>query len=354
MLAYLFAAILAHVFAVTLTPLAMRAARRFGFMDVPNTRLKTHTLAIPYLGGVALFVAFMFATLIAKFVALPETGMAPWPYGLEKGRGIYAILLGGMIALVLGLVDDKKALSPGVKFLGQIAGACVLVAVGLRLRFVRPDWLAVPLTILWVVAITNAMNFVDIMDGLAASVSAAAALVFFAFALQGERYNDALAAAALFGACLGFLGWNWAPAKVYMGDAGSHFLGFSLAAISLNLRYSHQNELAVFSPLVILGLPIFDVLLMTVIRVRKGIAPWKGSPDHIPLRLSALGFSKPRVVVVLSGLTLGLGMVVFGASFLTLQAALLVWAMLGIVGLVAAFWLMGIAMPHDVRKGAKH
>lgn len=353
MLAYLFAAILAYLVAVALTPLAMRTARRLGFMDAPNTKLKTHAQAIPYLGGVAIFVAFLTATLATKFFVMPELGMPSWPLGLDKGRGVYAILLGGLIALTLGLVDDKKALGPGTKFFFQVLGACVLVAVGLRLRFVRPDWLAIPLTVLWVVAITNAMNFVDIMDGLAASVSAAAALVFFAFALNGGRHNDALAAAALLGACLGFLGWNWAPAKVYMGDAGSHFLGFSLAAISLNLRYSHQNELAVFSPLIILGLPIFDVLLMMVIRTRKGIPPWKGSPDHIPLRLRALGYSKERVVLTLSGLTLGLGAVVFGASFISLQAALLVWAALGVLGLVAALWLMSISMPHDTPKGAR-
>jgi UDP-GlcNAc:undecaprenyl-phosphate GlcNAc-1-phosphate transferase len=224
----------------------------------------------------------------------------------------------------------------------------LLVVFGLRVRFVSSDWLSVPLTILWVVTVTNALNFVDILDGLAASVCAAAALVFWAFAQHGGRDNDALAAAALAGACLGFLPYNWRPARIYMGDAGSHFLGFTLAAISLNLKYSHQNELAVFSPLVILFLPLFDLALMIVIRTRKGIPPWKGSPDHAPLRLKALGLSVPAVALVLSLLTLSLGMLVYGASFLTLNDALLFWAGLAAAGLVFAVWLMGIRMPHDV------
>jgi UDP-GlcNAc:undecaprenyl-phosphate GlcNAc-1-phosphate transferase len=243
-------------------------------------------------------------------------------------------------------LDDKKALGPGLKFLGQILGALVLVACGLRVRFVDGP-LSAALTVLWVVTVTNALNFVDILDGLAASVAVAAAAAFWGFALHGGRLDDALAAAALGGACLGFLPYNWRPARVYMGDAGSHFLGFTLSAISLNLRYSHQNELAVFSPLVILALPLFDLALMIVIRTRKGIPPWKGSPDHVPLRLKALGWSVPRVALTLSLTTLGLGALVLGASFLALRQALLVWAVLGVAAVMLAAWFISIRMPHD-------
>jgi UDP-GlcNAc:undecaprenyl-phosphate GlcNAc-1-phosphate transferase len=276
-----------------------------------------------------------------------SVGFAHWPFDLDRARGIYAIGFGGLLALALGLLDDRKALGPGLKFFGQMAGAAVLVISGLRVRFVTQEWLSVPLTVLWVVTVTNALNFVDILDGLAASVCAASAFVFWAFALHGDRPNDAVAAAALAGACLGFLPYNWKPARIYMGDAGSHFLGFTLAAISLNLRYSHQNGLAVFSPLVILFLPLFDLGLMIVVRTRKGIPPWKGSPDHVPLRLKALGLPVPGVALLLSGLTFLLGALVYGASFLSLPRALVVWVGLAVLALAAGAWLMSIRMPHD-------
>jgi UDP-GlcNAc:undecaprenyl-phosphate GlcNAc-1-phosphate transferase len=133
-----------------------------------------------------------------------------------------------------------------------------------------------------------------------------------------------------------------------MGDAGSHFLGFTLAAISLNLRYSHQNGLAVLSPLVILFLPLYDLALMIVLRTRKGIPPWKGSPDHVALRLKVKGLSVPRIAGLLSALTFALGMLVYAASFMDLGVALWVWGGLAVLALAAAAWLMGIRMPHDV------
>jgi len=338
----------AGLLSAAFTPLAIRVAWATGFLDRPSTPLKTQRAPVAYLGGPAIALAFGAAVLLLKFTLDPSGGFAPWPLGLEKGRGVYAIGLGGSLALALGLLDDRKALGPGTKFMWQVAGALVLVLCGLRVRFVSQTWLSLGLTVLWVVTVTNALNFVDILDGLAGSVCCAAAVVFWIFALHGGRPNDALAAAALAGACLGFLPFNWKPARVYMGDAGSHFLGFTLAAISLNLRYSHQNGLAVLSPLVILFLPLYDLALMIVLRTRKGIPPWKGSPDHVALRLKALGLSVPQVAGLLSALTFALGMLVYAASFLDLKAALWVWGGLAALALAAAAWLMGIRMPHDV------
>jgi UDP-GlcNAc:undecaprenyl-phosphate GlcNAc-1-phosphate transferase len=340
---------IAGILAACCTPLAIRLAWATGFLDKPTSPLKTQREPVAYLGGLAIALAFGAAVLLLKFTLMRSSGFAPWPFGLDWGRGVYAIGLGGLLALGLGLLDDKNALSPGVKFAGQLAGAGLLVAFGLRVRFITQQWISVPVTVLWVVTVTNALNFVDILDGLAASVCGASALVFWAFALHGGRDNDALAAAALAGACAGFLPFNWRPARIYMGDAGSHFLGFTLAAISLNLRYSHQNGLAIFSPLVILFLPLFDLGLMIVIRSRKGIPPWKGSPDHAPLRLKALGFSVPQVALILSGLTFTLGMLVYGASFLPLRLALFIWCGLALLAAAAGAWLMRIRMPHDVR-----
>jgi UDP-GlcNAc:undecaprenyl-phosphate GlcNAc-1-phosphate transferase len=348
MTAFSSALILAFLLCLALTPLAMRLATRLDILDYPNTALKTHAKPVPYLGGLAIFAAFAVSLILCKFIFIPAQLGDQWILNLQELRGIYAILAGGLAALLLGLVDDVRALSPKIKFLGQLLASLMLVFFGLRLRFVDNFWFSAALTIFWVSGVTNAMNFVDIMDGLCAGVGGIAALGFFLFALHAGRDNDALSAAALAGACYGFLAFNFAPAKVYMGDAGSHFIGFSLAAISLNLSYSHQNFLAVFSPLLILGLPIFDLLLMSVIRTRKGIAPWKGSPDHIPLRLRALGLSKVKTVLILYAATALLAAGVYLASFLENREALLVWAAVGLGSVVLGAWFMSIEMPHDL------
>jgi UDP-GlcNAc:undecaprenyl-phosphate GlcNAc-1-phosphate transferase len=344
---YLVALILALALSAALTPLAMALAVKTGFLDRPNTALKTHAKPIPYLGGLAICAAATLAALAVKAKYFPAEGEAPWPLGLERMRGVYAVLAGAGAAMLLGLVDDKKVLSPAVKFGGQILASLILVWAGLRVRFVDNSLFSGVLTVFWVVTVTNAVNFIDIMDGLAAGCGALASLAFFAFALHAGRMNDALLALALAGSCLGFLIYNHAPAKVYMGDAGSHFIGFALAGIALNLQYSHQNHLAVFSPLVILALPLFDLMLMTVIRTRKGIPPWKGSPDHVPLRLKALGWDKRRVVWTLWAVTAGLGALTYLSSFLSDRQALLAWGGLALAAVFVAAWLMSIEMPHD-------
>jgi UDP-GlcNAc:undecaprenyl-phosphate GlcNAc-1-phosphate transferase len=344
---YAVALAIAFILCLGLTPLFMGLARRLDFMDRPNTALKVHKAPIPYLGGLAIFLAFAVTMVTLKLKFFPDTLAEPWPLSLQLLKGVYAVLVGGGVALLLGLVDDAHALSPKVKFAGQVAGACLLVALGIRVRFVEAGWLSALLTVFWVVTVTNAMNFVDIMDGLCAGVGGIAALGFLLFSINADRFNDSIAAASLAGACFGFLGWNFSPAKVFMGDAGSHFIGFSLAAISLNLNYSHKNDLAVFSPMLILALPLFDLMLMTVIRSRKGIPPWKGSPDHIPLRLRALGLGKEATVLTLYAATALGCAVVYAASFLSNRGALLVWGGLGLMGIFLGAWLMGIVMPHD-------
>ncbi len=328
------------------TPLAMAAARRLGFLDRPNTALKRHEKPVPYLGGLAIFASFSLALTGSKFFLFPHpTGL--WPAALDVFKGVYAIWLGALLSTLLGLVDDARALSPSAKFGGQLVAALALVWCGIHIRFVPQPWLAVVLTLLWVVGVSNAMNFVDILDGLAAGGAGIAALGFFLFSQHVGRDNDSIAALALAGACAGFLVFNFAPARIYMGDAGSMMLGFVLAAISLNETYSRQNLLAVLSPLLILSLPVFDVLLMSVIRTRKGIPPWKGSPDHIPLRLRHLGFSKRATALILYAATAALSLLAYGASFLPGRDAVLVWALVGLSAFLAGAWLMGIPMPHD-------
>jgi UDP-GlcNAc:undecaprenyl-phosphate GlcNAc-1-phosphate transferase len=344
--AFGFTLLAGFVGSLVLTPLAIRAARRWRILDSPNTALKTQDRPIPYLGGLALFGGFALSLVVSKAFFFPHPA-GLWPAALDVFKGVVSIFLGAFLCTTLGLVDDRWVLSARVKFMGQVAAALILVLSGLRLRFVPEVPLSILLTVLWVVGVSNALNFVDIMDGLAAGVAALAAGTFFLFSLHAGRFNDSIAALALAGSCLGFLGYNFRPARIYMGDAGSLFLGFTLAALALNEQYSHQNGLAVLSPLLILALPLFDVALMTVIRLRRGIRPWQGSPDHVPLRLKALGWDTRAVVLILYAVTAALGLAAYGASFLSEAHALLAWLVLGALGLAVAGWLMSIRMPYE-------
>jgi len=249
-------------------------------------------------------------------------------FGLRQA--VQLMYLVAFLSLALGLVDDARVLSPKTKLAGQVLIALLLVALGLRVRFVHEPWLSAMLTVFWVVAISNAINFIDIMDGLAAGVSSIAALGFFIFSVAAGRPNDSIAALALAGAAAGFLVFNFAPAKVYMGDAGSLFLGFTLSAIAINERYTRSNRFSVFIPLLILALPLFALALMSLIRPRKGIAPWRGSPDHIPLRLRALGFSKVKTVLTLYVATALLCLLAYGVHLLKDSHAMLAWGALGV------------------------
>jgi len=246
------------------------AALQLGLVDKPDGRLKKQENATPYLGGLAVFIAFLFT--VGVFT--------------DFGPEILGLLLSGSIALVVGLLDDFGAMTPTQKLLGQTLAALVLVKSGtyIKLDFL-PLWIAIPLTVLWVLAVTNALNIIDILDGLAAGVSAIAAVSIAIANFMAGRSGVGFLCIVLTGAILGFLRHNFYPAKIYLGDAGSLFIGFMLAALSMNAGYTRANLLAVISPVFILGIPLFDLSLVTWIRWRKGIPVTKGSPDHFALRL---------------------------------------------------------------------
>jgi UDP-GlcNAc:undecaprenyl-phosphate GlcNAc-1-phosphate transferase len=193
---------------------------------------------------------------------------------------------------MVGLIDDFGAMTPLQKLLGQTLAALVLIKSGIyiKLEFL-PIWVAIPLTVLWILAVSNAMNIIDIMDGLASGVSVIAALSIAIANFMAGRSAVAFLSLVLAGSVLGFLRHNFHPAKIYLGDAGSLFIGFMLAALSMNAGYTRANLLAVVSPILILGIPIFDLMLVMWIRWRRGIPMMKGSPDHFALRLRRMKLS---------------------------------------------------------------
>lgn len=293
MIRYLVGFILSFIFALCWTPILRQAALQLGIVDKPDGKLKKHEDAIPYLGGVAVFAAYLLTIGVLTDFEDKET---------------LGLLLSGCIALLVGLIDDFGALTPKQKMLGQFLAALVLIKSGtfIKLTFL-PVWVAIPLTVLWIVAVTNAFNIIDIMDGLASGVAAVAAVSIATANYLAGRDSQAFLAAVLAGAAIGFLRHNFHPARIFLGDAGSMFMGFMLAALSMNAGFTRVNPLAVISPILILGIPLFDLLLVMFIRWRKGIPVTKGSPDHFALRLRRCNLSirETAVTTYIVGILLG-------------------------------------------------
>ncbi len=282
---YMLIFLTALVIAAGGTPLLRRLAPRLGFMDQPSAR-KVHSVPIPRLGGLAIYLAFVIALLIVED-----------RYNISQ---LLSIVLGATLASFLGLWDDRRPLPPWVKLIGQTIAAGILVVSDVRISLFPWPALNILATLLWVVGITNALNLMDNMDGLA-GVAAIAAGFFLLLAAGSGQYLVGALAAALLGACIGFLFYNLNPAQIFMGDSGSLFIGFMLAAVGIKLRFP-QNITAVtwMIPVLVLGLPIFDTGLVIISRLRRGVNPLSTpGKDHLSHRLVARGMSHREAVLTL-------------------------------------------------------
>jgi UDP-GlcNAc:undecaprenyl-phosphate GlcNAc-1-phosphate transferase len=288
-----------------LTPLCVALARRVGMLDVPGG-YKTHVAPVPLLGGLALAAGLG----VGALVGLPQVSAA------ARG-GLAALAAGGAVIFCAGLVDDRRGLSPGAKLAWQLGGAgvagLVLAVTGVRLQLYLA-WPVVPivmLTTLWVVAVTNAFNLLDHANGLCAGVGGAAAAALAAINLHTGEPGVALVAAALAGACLGFLPWNWPRARIFLGDAGSMGIGFVLAALAVRGVYTRGAEipgLAVFVPVLVLAVPLLDMALVVALRLRAGCAPWRADRRHWGHRLVKRGVSPPAAAACLWAAAAGCGL----------------------------------------------
>jgi UDP-GlcNAc:undecaprenyl-phosphate/decaprenyl-phosphate GlcNAc-1-phosphate transferase len=313
---YLAAIAVSAALSGVLTPLVRAAALRFGWLDAPSSSVKTHKVATPSLGGVAIFLAFVGTLLLLREYTDFPTGTL---------RNLRALLIGGTLVFLLGVIDDlKKPLGLGfkAKFTVQTLATCMLVWFGIRIRFIQPDYLAFGLTLLWVVGITNAFNIIDIMDGLSASQAAIAALTLLMISLPSEELYVNFASAALAGAAIGFLPWNLSRKKIFMGDSGSMLLGFLLAGVSMGTSYSGVNSLGVYAPLLILLVPMYDTFFVMILRAKKGQSPFLGSKDHFALRLEELGYTRRTIVVMAAAAAAFLGF----CAFLVTQLNI-IWAL---------------------------
>ncbi|MBU5355360.1 undecaprenyl/decaprenyl-phosphate alpha-N-acetylglucosaminyl 1-phosphate transferase [Paenibacillus barcinonensis] len=290
--------------ALALTPLVKNFAVRIGAMDTPNAR-KVHTRIMPRLGGLGIYLAF----IITVAALLPF--VSSW-FTTRDMSFVSAFLIGGTIIVLIGALDDRFELSAKVKLLGQIVAASVVVfGFNIRVDFVNipfqdaysslETWVSIPLTILWIVGVTNAINLIDGLDGLAAGVSGIAIGTIAVMSFLMGNTMIALMCLVLLGSIIGFLFFNFHPAKIFMGDTGSLFLGFSLAMLSM-LGFKQIAVVSFITPLIIIGVPLSDTLFAIIRRAvqRKPIfSPDKGHLHHC---LRELGFSHRQTVLIIYGI----------------------------------------------------
>ncbi|HMB95401.1 MAG TPA: MraY family glycosyltransferase [Tepidisphaeraceae bacterium] len=295
-----------------LTALMIRIAPRIGFVDKPGHR-KIHDNPKPLGGGVAIFLAFTL-TMLAVVVAIylnftPGNNLPNWPAyvgGLKQQTPLaIGLILAMLIIHILGLIDDRKALGPYLKLIVQLAVAAALVIEFKSVRALTAlgPAISITLTVLWIVAITNAFNFLDNMDGLSSGVAAVCTTAFFITTIQIQQWFVAASLAILLGAILGFLWWNFPPAKIFMGDSGSLVIGFVLGVLTIRTTYLQPGTTLaagwyeVFAPIIVLALPLYDLIVVSIIRMLRRKSPFVGDTNHFSHRLVARCMSRRTAVL---------------------------------------------------------
>ncbi len=314
---------LSFVIAFLSTPLVKKLAHKIGTIDVPKDERRMHKKPIPLIGGLAIFLGFVVSSLIFTKVDIE----------------IVSMLLGGFVMVVLGIFDDKYCLSAKLKLAVQILVAMIPVFSGVRIeRIILPfvesggiefGWLSYPITILWIVALTNAVNLIDGLDGLAAGVSAIASFSIFLVALIQGEYIIAILTAALLGACFGFLPYNFSPASIFMGDTGSTFLGYIMACISVIGLFKIHAIISFAVPFIAFGIPIFDTSFAILRRIKEHRPIMSPDRGHLHHRLVDMGFTQKQAVLIIYAICVILGAVAV-ISFKSKPIALLI-AFLGVL-----------------------
>jgi UDP-GlcNAc:undecaprenyl-phosphate GlcNAc-1-phosphate transferase len=304
---YLLVIAVAAVATLLATPVVRKLGIRWGVVATPGGR-NVHEGLVPRIGGVAIYLGMLAA------VVLQAVGEQRWDWGgqlasgMSGGTNLYGVLVGMTVVFGVGLVDDIYTLRPVWKLVGQIAAAAVVVASGLHIEFmgnpvsgglVALGLFSIPVTLVYIVGFTNVINLIDGLDGLAAGVSAIAGTMLLVLAAQTNRLDAAALAAALIGACIGFLRFNFNPASIFMGDSGALFLGFTLSVISLLGVMKTTAAIALAVPLLIVGVPIFDTASAIVRRVRHNRPIGEADKGHIHHRLLGRGFDQRQTVLII-------------------------------------------------------
>lgn len=337
---YLIAAVLAFVVSILLTPVARRLAFRLGSVHYPKSiSIETHVEPIPYLGGLPIFLAFNLVCTI--FFVLSGDFQLVLP-----------LLTAATIVAIGGIIDDARPLSVLGKFIAQVLATIFILMTGSALlripAFTGVEVLDTVVAFILIVGVMNAINFLDIMDGLAGGVAMMAALAFVILGVLQGNLMLAVMAASLLGAAAGFLVFNFNPARIFMGDTGSQFLGFILALFPpmMLLQAPTGTRLqVVVVTLIALGVPIFEMTFTTTIRSLTGKKPWKGSKDHFALRMFAMGYTVRQIV--LATYAVGLVLAIIAALLFNASWSAVVWTVVGlvVVALGISLWLSRVHVP---------
>lgn len=341
-LTVLVAVLAAGVISLILTPLVKNMALRFGFVDIPKDERRMHNKPIPTIGGVAIFAAFLLVVLVMCDLTSEVLGM----------------LAGSLIMVLVGIIDDKYDLNAKLKFIIQIIAAAIPVSQGCVIHYISNPLgflgspyidlgvLAIPVTIIWIVTLTNAVNFIDGLDGLSVGICSISALTMGVIALIMGQNTEALILGALLGACLGFLPYNINPAKIFMGDTGATFLGFMLGCLSVSGLFKLYAVISFAVPLLVLGVPLFDICFAFVRRLWNHVSPMHADRSHIHHRLIDSGFNQRQSVTILYIISCLLGVLAVVLSTSGIGKTMMILIAVVIIGIIGIRLLPSEAQNH--------
>lgn len=339
----------AFVLSLFLTPWVAQLARRIGAIDQPNQR-KVHKEPTPRLGGLAVFVAFILTVLLTQ----------------PLSRELLGLLVGAGIIAGIGILDDTRGLSARVKLLGQVLAATAVIPFGLQVHFVTDPlhggmlflgWWGIPLTIFWLVAVTNALNLIDGLDGLASGTAIIAAVTMAVVAWTDGQTASMAVAAILAASTLGFLRYNFHPARVFLGDTGSMLLGFVLAGTAIMGMAKSATAISVLVPIVVLGIPLFDTAFAILRRARSHRPIFYPDKGHLHHRLLGIGLSHRSAVLAVYGINLVLGASAVLMTMLSTDQAVALLAIVatGLIALANRAGVLGAGVPQgeETEEGAE-
>ena len=312
--------ILAFIVAFMATPYTIKIANKIGAVDIPKDKRRMHTKKMPKFGGPAVILGFL-VSMIYLIIIMSIEGSLDLFAEQEYGRKLLGVLLGIGVIAITGVLDDVKTLKAWQQLIGQVLAAIIVVSFGIKIEHLNIPFLykiglteafSTILTVEWIVGVTNAINLIDGLDGLSSGISLISCIsLLVIFLMNGSPMIATIIVTAISGALVGFLPFNFSPAKTFIGDTGSNFLGFMLAVVSILGVAKTYTAAVIVLPVIVLGLPIFDVLFAITRRVIKGKsikAAFKPDKGHLHHRLVKKGFTQKQAVLILYGLSASLGM----------------------------------------------
>ena len=362
-LTYLFYFVISAVFSLISVPVFKKVAIKTGYMSKPHPEKQGQT-PMPLLGGAAIFFSFFIVALGSYLIALiqhktgifssilPQNVSDYVPGLLKSSSKLLPLLAGGIVIFILGLIDDKRELSPSAKITGQFIAALIPVLFGIRFSlFMSNPFVTSLITVVWIIFIINAFNYLDNMDGLSGGVAFFASLFFLFSAVQIQMYFVSATLAVLAGALLGFLYYNFHPARIYMGDAGSMFIGYLLAVMTVESTFyqwtSSKTYFPLLMPIIVLAIPVYEMATVIWVRITKGISPFKPSKDHLSYRIASIGLSVRGAVTFIYFLTICVGI-----AALLLPAVNLLGSILILIQVISILCIVAVLI-HYGKKGGK-